>query len=280
MPAFEFDGRTLNYQTFGNPDWAEDAPVFVVLSTEFRDASELAVFFDEFPDTVSGILLDNTNMGASTRLDRPLTADEILAEATFACEQLRIKQPVFVGYCSTAELAMHCARHTEGSAAVLISPLVRKASGGFIEFFYAVMKRAILDSDAYTLAAILNLVNPHSTGIEENRNHFLKDQFIVKAAMSDPERFWVQTLQNKPKGLFDWETVPDWDTPILVVRGSQDALQPTAYLHRAMRSPQHHLVEIDNGHMVLNDKLHDVMKHMCAFSATVPGELKRLEVTA
>lgn len=269
MPSLEFQDRTLFYTPFGARHWDADAPVFVAMSTEHRDTDTVSEFYGEFPETFGGIILDNTNMGKSSRLDRPLQPEEILAEVRFVCKELKIARPLLVGYCSNAELCLWCASQIDNAAAVLLSPLVRWGGGAFIDFFYGAMKRPILEADAYTLSVIMTLVDPHARGFREQRNYFLSEQFAYASLLQEPERFWIKTMQNKPTGLFDWEDMPSFDRPVLVLRGAHDPVQPAVYLREKLIGPRQRLVEFDNSHRILDDQRNNVISEMCAFAGSL-----------
>ncbi|OED49648.1 hypothetical protein AB838_06225 [Rhodobacteraceae bacterium (ex Bugula neritina AB1)] len=270
MGEISFQGRSLAYSTFGSVARFLDAPSFVVLSTEYRDTTTVADFYAQFPGTIGGVVLDNTNMGQSSRLERPLTPEEVLAEVRCACSGLGIRHPVIVGYCSNAELALYVAHHLGACPAVLQSPLVRQRDSGFIDFFYGAMKKAILSADAYMLAVVMNLVDPHGRGFREDRNYFLSDQFALAAFLREPEHFWVKTQQNKPVGRFEWEKMREFAGPALVLRGTQDPIQPISFLRSCLTEPRHELVEVDNSHRLLEDRLDEVIDHMSVFAASLP----------
>ena len=276
MPQLDFKGRSLNYLPFGKTSWDATTPVYVVLSTEYRDTETAAKFYREFPDTVPGIILDPTNMGGSSRLDRSLEPEEVLEELRHVLAALNIARPVIVGYCSNAELAMYCGQRIDNAAIILHSPLVRWGCGAFIEMFYGAMKRAILARDAYNLTTILNLVDLHSKGFRENKNFFLADQIATAQSLKDPEHFWIKTLQNKPTGQFDWEDMPACDRPVLMLRGVHDPLQPINFLRECMQADRHQIVELDNSHRILDDQLEQVIDHMTRFvSMLSEGEMSR-----
>jgi len=269
MPSLDFKGRTLFYSTFGSQKWDAQTPVFIAMSTEHRDTATLAAFYNEFPETFGGIILDNTNMGQASRLDRPLQPEELLEEIRFVCDSLSIARPILVSYCSNAELSLWCAERIDNAAAVLISPLVRWGGGAFVDFLYAAMKRPTLEKDAYTLSVIMTLVDPHARGFREQRNYFLSEQFAYANLLQEPEHFWIKTLQNKPVGLFDWEKMPEFERPVLVLRGAHDPVQPGLYLRGKLTGEQHRLVEYENSHRILDDQREHVISEMCAFAAAL-----------
>ncbi len=269
MPTLTYEDRTLAYLPFGAPSFDPETPVFVVISTEYRDTSSVAHIYGQFPETVSGIILDNTNTGQSSRLDRPLSGEEILAEFRFVCQSLGIRRPVPVGYCSNAELALFCARETQAAGVVLLSPLVRLEGGAFIEFLYGAMKKPILQADAYTLAVVMNLLDPHSKGLRDQRNYFVTDQFVLASELQNKDHFWIKTLQNKPVGRFEWSEMAALDCPVLVMRGKHDPIQPIEVLKDSLKGPGRRLVEFTSSHRILEDQIDNVIAEMCALALSL-----------
>jgi pimeloyl-ACP methyl ester carboxylesterase len=269
MPTLDFMGRTLCYEHFGAPTWDDRSPVFVFVSSEYRDTLTMMPILRQMPDQISGVIVDSTNMGGSTRLDRPLTRQEVIAELTHACQALKIHRPVFIGYCSTAELALHATTAMDGAGLLVVSPFFRRRASGLVDMFYAALKRTILARDAYTLTVLMNLVDPHSRALRETENHFLKDQFANQKLLQDADHFWIKTLQCKPAGDFAWDDLSAFARRVLILRGSEDTLQPITFLSSQLRDPWHELVEFENGHQILNHKLPDVVRHMCAFSQSL-----------
>lgn len=266
MPELNFQGRKLVYLTFGSHVRKRGTPTIIVISTEYRDTQTASTYYGRFSGEVDGIILDNTNIGQSDRIEHALSADEVLSEIKYVCSALEIERPILTGYCSNAELALYCAKHIENSAAVLLSPLIRIGDGAFIEYFYAAMGKAIKAADAYTLSLITNLVDLHCKGFREQRNYVMADQFSVASILKESEHFWLKTLQNKPVGAFNWEDLPSLNRPVLLLKGAHDPLQPINWLASRMTHPEHKLQILDTSHKILEDSMDAVVSYITEFA--------------
>jgi len=275
MPELSFDGRTLVYAEFGAGRRIPGAPTILMPSTEYRDTETLVPLYSQFPVSMDIVILDNTNIGHSSRLEAPLSPDEVADEIGFVADALGVRQLVLVGYCITAELALYAARKLDAAGVILHAPMVRYPDGRFIEYLYAALKKAVFAGDAYLMSLIMNLLDPHASGFREDRSWAMLQQFANRALLQDKEHFWIKTLQCKPVGAFQWDDLPKLACPVRVIRGVHDAVQPIQWMTERLTRPNHDLIELDCSHQILNARLEDVITHMADFSAglTAKAEL-------
>lgn len=269
MPTLKYGDRNLNYETYGSRRRLPGRPTIVGLANEYRTIQDgFGEFYSGFGDDIDIVLLENTNMGASTRLDRPLTPDEAVAEVEFFCKELDIHFPLFVGYCGIVELGFLSAQRFERSGVIMFSPMMRTADGHFVEHLYSIFKRAILSRDAQLISDILMVVDPHSLEHRANRMFPMIERHGATLALKDAEFFWLQTQQNKPVGDWKWADLPNFNHPVLVVRGNDDGMQIDSLIKANFVQPYHKVAVVQSSHRILDNNPVEVRKHISSFMTT------------
>ena len=269
MPSLKYGDRNLYYETYGSRRRLPGRPTVVGLSNEYRTIKDgFGQFYSDFGDDIDIVLLENTNMGDSTRLDRPLTPDETVAEVEFFCKAMDIEFPLFVGYCGIVELGFLSAQKFERSGVIMFSPMMRTADGHFVEHLYSVLKRAILSRDAQMLLDTLLILDPHSLEHRAKRMFPLVERHGLELTLQEAEHFWVKTQQNKPVGNWQWSDLPKFNHPVLVVRGNDDTLQVASLLKSCFVQPFHKIAVVESSHRILDINPTAVRKEISEFMTT------------
>jgi|GEM_PF-2561224 len=265
MNTISYEGRSLTIAEFGAGRRQKDSPTILVPSTEYRDTETLKDIYALSPSSVDIVVVDNTNLGSSDRVNYPLSTEEVLKELSFAIQKLSIREFILVGYCSTAEMALIGGEKLGALGVILQGPLLQPAGGYYLDYFYSVLKKAILDGDGYYLNAITNIIDPHSRGFREDRSWAMTRQFAKQAMLKDKEHFWLKTLQCRPRGEFLWEEIGQVPFPIRIIKGIHDGIQPTAWLQEKLNPELHDICLLDSGHQILTEQLPEVLRLMEEF---------------
>jgi hypothetical protein len=278
MPQLDYGARTLCYQGFGTGKRLPGQPTLVVLSNEYRNITDgFGPFFAPIGPEIDIVVLEPTNMGNSTRIDRPLTPDEAVAEVEFFCRSLDILHPIFTGYCGLVELGFLCAQRFKRAGVLIMSPMMRTRDGHFVDHLFSVFKRAILSQDAQLISDTLMIVDPHSREHQANRLFPLVERHGAAIALKNHEHFWLQTQQNKPVGNWQWDMLPDYPHPVLLVRGRDDNLQIDSLMARCFVSPHHRISVVDSSHRILENAPEDVRAEIRTFMAACATDAAKAE---